>query len=119
MPRRYTQAESVTDELLANKPEGLLSKYEVIGIARKMLKDEAGAREAFQTAKRYAEEYLSEAPDDAARHALLAQVLAGLGEKSYRRGRSLAWASRMRQLRKRNGPPKCFRKVSMLSTARR
>ena len=53
-------AEGVKDELLASKPEGLLSKYEIIGIAKKMLQDEAGAREAFQTSKRYAEKYLSD-----------------------------------------------------------
>jgi TolB-like protein len=83
--RKYTEAlheaESVTDELLANHPEGLFSKYEVIGFARKMLKDEAGAREAFLTSKRYAEKYLSDAPNDAKRHAALALVLASLGEK--------------------------------------
>ncbi len=84
--RKYSealqQAESVTDELLANMPGSLLSKYEVIAIAKKMLKDQAGAREAFQTAKGYAEKYLSEAPKEAERHARLAQVLAGLGEKT-------------------------------------
>ena len=53
----------------------------MIGIAKKMLKDEAGAREAFLTAKRYAETYLNEAPNEATRHAKLAQILAWLGEK--------------------------------------
>ena len=75
------EAESVKDELLAKEPEGLCSKYEVIGIAKKMLKDEAGAREAFLTAKRYAEGYLSDAPNEATRHAKLAEILAWLGEK--------------------------------------
>jgi tetratricopeptide (TPR) repeat protein len=75
------EAESVKNELLATEPEGLCSKYEVIGIARKMLKNEAGAREAFLTAKGYAEKYVSDAPNEATRHAKLAGILAWLGEK--------------------------------------
>lgn len=83
--RKYTEAlreaESVKDELLAQQPEGLCSKYEMIGIAKKMLKDVAGAREAFLTSRRYAERYLSDAPNEATRHAKLAGILAWLGEK--------------------------------------
>jgi TolB-like protein/Tfp pilus assembly protein PilF len=75
------EAENVKDEMLANEPEGLCSKYEVIGIARRMLKDEAGAREAFLTSRRYAEKYLSDAPNEAKRHAKYSQILAWLGEK--------------------------------------
>lgn len=85
LQRKYAEAlhdaEGVKDDLLGKDLEGLCSKYEVIGIARKMLKDEAGAREAFLTAKRYAETYLSEAPNEATRHAKLAHLLALLGEK--------------------------------------
>jgi TolB-like protein len=75
------EAENVKDELLAKEPEGLSSKYELIGIAKRMLKDEAGAREALLTAKRYAEGYLSDAPNESTRHAKLAGILAWLGEK--------------------------------------
>jgi TolB-like protein/Flp pilus assembly protein TadD len=85
LERRYEdalhEAESVKDELLAKEPESLCSKYEVIGIARKMMKDEAGAREAFLTSRRYAEKFLSDAPNEAKRHAQLGEVLAWLGEK--------------------------------------
>jgi len=85
LQRRYAEtlheAESLKDELLENKPQGLLSKYEIIGVAKSRLQDEAGAREAFLTAKRHAEKYLSEAPNEAERHASLARILAGLGEK--------------------------------------
>ena len=83
--RRYAEAlhdaEGIKDELLGKDLEGLCSKYEVIGIAKKMLKDEAGAREAFLTAKRHAEMYLNEAPNEAPRHAKLSHLLAFLGEK--------------------------------------
>jgi TolB-like protein/Tfp pilus assembly protein PilF len=83
--RRYAEAlheaEGIKDELLGKDLEGLCSKYQVIGIAKKMLKDEAGAREAFLTAKRHAETYLNEAPNEAPRHAKLSHLLAFLGEK--------------------------------------
>jgi tetratricopeptide (TPR) repeat protein len=75
------EAEGMNDEALARDPEGLLSKYEVIGVAKKMLHDEAGAREAFLKSKGYLEKYVSLAPDDPKRHSRLAQVLAWLGEK--------------------------------------
>jgi len=85
LQRRYAEAlqeaEGVKDDLLGKDLEGLCSKYEVIGIARKLLKDEAGAREAFLTAKRHAETYLSQAPNEATRHGKLAHLLAFLGEK--------------------------------------
>jgi TolB-like protein/Tfp pilus assembly protein PilF len=85
LQRKYTEAlreaDSLKDELLAREPEGLCSKYEVIGIAKKMLKDETGAREAFLTSRRYAEKYLSDAPNEATRHAKLAEILAWLDQK--------------------------------------
>ena len=74
-------AEQINDELLTKEPEALPMKYTVIGIAKKVLGDEAGAREAFLTAKRFAEKYVAEAPNEAARHSKLAAVLAWLGEK--------------------------------------
>ena len=83
--RKYAEAihdaESIRDELLEKDLEALCSKYEVIGIAKKMLKDEPGARQALLTAKGYAEKHLNEAPNEAPRRAKLAQILAGLGEK--------------------------------------
>jgi len=74
-------AESVNDELLAKEPEALPSKYMVIGIAKKLLGDEAGAREAFLTSKRFAEKYVNDAPKEAGRHTKLGVILAWLGEK--------------------------------------
>ena len=74
-------AEQINDELLAKEPEAWPMKYTVIGIAKKLLGDEAGAREAFLTAKRLAEKHVNDAPKDAARHTKLAAVLAWLGEK--------------------------------------
>ena len=85
MQRKYAEAlrdaENIKDELLRKDLEALCSKYEVIGIAKKMLADEPGARAAFLLAKGYAEKYLNEAPDEAPRHGRLAQMLAWLGEK--------------------------------------
>jgi tetratricopeptide (TPR) repeat protein len=83
--RKYADAlrdaESMKDELLATSPAGLFSKYECIGIARKLLKDDAGAREALLIAKRHVEKYVNDAPSEASRHAKLAEVLVWLGEK--------------------------------------
>ena len=45
------------------------------------LNDNQKARVAFESARMIAERSLSESPDNAARHALLGQILAGLGQK--------------------------------------
>lgn len=83
--RKYAEAlrdaEGIKDDILGKDAGALCTKYGVIGIAKKFLKDEAGAREALLTAKRYAEAYLNEAPNDATRHAKLSHLLAMLGEK--------------------------------------
>ena len=85
LQRKYTEAlrvaESVKDELLATIPEGLFSKYECIGIAKKLLKDDAGAREALLIAKGHAEKFVNDAPNEAVRHSKLAEILVWLGEK--------------------------------------
>ncbi len=85
LQRKYAEAlreaEAVKDELLASDQEGMCSKYVVVGFARKMLKDETGARAALLTARDSAEKYLHEAPNEAPRHAKLAHVLALQGEK--------------------------------------
>jgi TolB-like protein/predicted Zn-dependent protease len=83
--RRYSEAlqavQSLTDEALAKDPEGLMGKYGTIGVAKKMLGDEAGAQEAFLKTKGYAEKYVADAPNEAKRHSHLAECLAYLGEK--------------------------------------
>ncbi|MEY2584730.1 MAG: hypothetical protein QOD80_756, partial [Verrucomicrobiota bacterium] len=85
LQRRYTEAlqaaESLKDEALVKDPEGLMGKYGTVGVAKKMLGDRAGAREAFLKAKGYAEKYVADAPNEAKRHGPLAQCLACLGEK--------------------------------------
>jgi TolB-like protein len=85
LQRRYAEAlqlsESVKDEVVATDPESLMSKYGGIGVAKKGLGDEAGAREAFLKMKEVAEKWRNEAPDEAKRHEPLAEALAWLGEK--------------------------------------
>lgn len=74
-------AESISDDLLTKEPEALPMKYMVIGIAKKLQGDEAGAREALLASKRFAEKYVNDAPNEAARHSKLGVILAWLGEK--------------------------------------
>jgi TolB-like protein/Tfp pilus assembly protein PilF len=85
LQRKYAEAlraaEKIKDEEAGPEAEGLISKYEVIGLAKKMLKDEAGSREALLRAKELAQKYVSDAPDEALRHSRLAGILAWLGEK--------------------------------------
>ncbi|MFL6590758.1 MAG: hypothetical protein ACJ8M4_11360 [Chthoniobacterales bacterium] len=81
LPEALQLAEGLNENLLANDLEGLMGKYEVIGIAKKFMGDAAGAREAFQKGKGYAEKWVSEVPEDGKRHGRLAGMLAWLGEK--------------------------------------
>ena len=85
LQRRYEEAaqlaDGLKDELLVADPEGLMGKYGTIGIAEKMLGDEAGAKTALLKAKGYAEKYVADAPNEAKRHGRLAECLAWLGEK--------------------------------------
>jgi TolB-like protein/Tfp pilus assembly protein PilF len=85
LQRRYADAlrmaEGLKEDVLAKDPEGLMGKYGVIGIAKTLLGDKAGAREALLRAKGYAEKWVSDAPNEAKRHGRLAEALAWLGEK--------------------------------------
>ena len=85
LERKYAEtvraAESVSDDLLTKEPEGLPLKYMVIGIAKKLQGDEAGAREALLASKRFAEKYVNDAPKEAVRHSKFGVILAWLGEK--------------------------------------
>jgi tetratricopeptide (TPR) repeat protein len=67
--------------VLTKEPEALAGKYMVIGIAKKLQGDEAGARESFLESRRLAEKYVNDAPKEAERHAKLAVILAWLEEK--------------------------------------
>jgi tetratricopeptide (TPR) repeat protein len=57
------------------------AKNVVIGIAKKEMGDEAGARAAFLKAKEVVKKGVDEAPEEAGRHAQFAMILACLGEK--------------------------------------
>jgi TolB-like protein/Tfp pilus assembly protein PilF len=85
LQRRYKEAldliNSIKDESLANDTEGLMSKYGIIGIAKKATGDGAGAREAFLKAKELAQKRRDEAPNEAKRYLPLSETLAWLGEK--------------------------------------
>jgi TolB-like protein/Tfp pilus assembly protein PilF len=85
LQRRYAEAmqlaEGLKDELLKSDSEALMGKYGTIGIAKKLMGDDAGSREAILKAKNYAEKWVAEAPNEAKRHDHLAEALAWLGEK--------------------------------------
>ncbi|HET9418580.1 MAG TPA: hypothetical protein VFO30_04495 [Chthoniobacterales bacterium] len=87
-------AESLPDAKLTTVPGLLCSKYTAIGVAKKALRDEAGAREVLAKAKALAEADISQNPDSAASHARLAEALAWLGEKDA----ALAEIERAQQL---------------------
>jgi TolB-like protein/cytochrome c-type biogenesis protein CcmH/NrfG len=99
LERKYREglqeAESLPDDQLAPLPGVLLGKYYLVGIARKALQDDSGAREAFLKAKSVAEKQLQQSPDDAQIRVFLAKVLAWLGEKDA----ALAEAQRATELR--------------------
>jgi len=75
------EAEKVPDNVAERFPGVLCGKYTTIGVAKKALHDEAGAREVFLKAKGFVEAELKQNPDDASAHARLAEALAWLGEK--------------------------------------
>jgi TolB-like protein/class 3 adenylate cyclase/Tfp pilus assembly protein PilF len=74
-------AERLSDSQLAGYPGGVWSKYYYIGLARKALQDQPGARTAFLRARSAAEDALKQNPDGAKLHMQLAKALAYLGEK--------------------------------------
>src|SRR3989449_2696617 len=96
--RKYREllqgVESVPDDVFGSTPGALGDKYYGIGIARKVLHDEAAAQAAFLKAKTIAEAQLKQSPDDARIHAQSAKVLACLGEKEA----ALLEAQRAREL---------------------
>ncbi len=99
LERRYAEAlqegESLRDDQLERFPGTLFGKYYLIGAARKALRDESGARDAFLKAESVAEKQLQQSPDDADMHVFHAKVLAWLGEKDA----ALAEAQRAIELR--------------------
>ncbi len=85
LERKYQEglreAESLSDAVLAGIPAALCAKYYLVGIARKALHDEAGARTALLKAKELLEAQLKQSPDSPDLRIQLAKVLAYLGEK--------------------------------------
>ncbi len=75
------EAENVPDNVAERFPGALCGKYTTIGVAKKALHDEAGARELFLKAKGFAETEIKQNPDEAGAHARLGEALAWLGEK--------------------------------------
>jgi TolB-like protein/Tfp pilus assembly protein PilF len=72
---------SVPDDTFAAVPGSLAYKYFPMGIAHKVLGDDAAARTAFLKAKNILEEQLKQKPDDADLRVQFAKLLAWLGEK--------------------------------------
>ena len=83
--RKFAEAgslgEKVPDSVVSGFPGALRDKYAGLGVIKKALHDEAGAREALLKAKGLAEADVKQHPDDASTHAGLAETLAWLGEK--------------------------------------
>jgi serine/threonine protein kinase/tetratricopeptide (TPR) repeat protein len=83
--RRYTELlqgmENVPDNVFVSTPGALGDKYYGIGTARKALRDDAAARTAFRKAQTILEAQLKQSPDDPTGQALLAKVLACVGER--------------------------------------
>jgi serine/threonine-protein kinase len=98
LQRKYADglraAEDISDDAIKNYPGACVSKYQLIGVSRKALQDEAGARTAFLKAKEFAEAQLQQDPQNANRHIELAGALAWLGEKEA----ALAEATRATEL---------------------
>jgi TolB-like protein len=85
--------EPIPDQV-PNSPNAGALKYFVLGVARKELGDEAGARSALLKAKELCQNQIKEQADVADLHAALAKVLAFLGEKEA----ALAEAQRAAEL---------------------
>jgi serine/threonine-protein kinase len=75
------EAAKIPDFIAAKLPGALCSKSIIVGVAKKAAHDDSGARDAFARAKTFAENDITQNPDDAEAHARLAESLAWLGEK--------------------------------------
>jgi tetratricopeptide (TPR) repeat protein len=64
-----------------SKPHGIITALTMEGFAYEQQGQAEAARESFLKARQLAEAAVAEEPNDASRHAMLAQVLARLGEK--------------------------------------
>jgi tetratricopeptide (TPR) repeat protein len=75
------EAAQVPDAIAGKITGALCGKSIILGIAKKVAHDDAGARELFLKAKAFAENDITQNPDDASAHANLAQAQAWLGDR--------------------------------------
>jgi TolB-like protein/Flp pilus assembly protein TadD len=81
LQRKFPEALAVLRQLSPNLPHDSKPREFLEGAIYTFLNDKEKARSAFEYARPIAEKSVREAPNDAFRHAVLGQVLAGLGEK--------------------------------------
>jgi TolB-like protein/Flp pilus assembly protein TadD len=81
LQRKFPEALAVVKQLPQNLPDDAKPREFFEGVIYTFLNDKEKARSAFEQARPIAEQSLREAPNHAWRHALLGQILAGLGEK--------------------------------------
>jgi serine/threonine-protein kinase len=85
LQRRFPEALQVIqqfrEEILPGYSTAPCPKAFLEGALYSYLGDKAKAQAAFERARVVAEQLVRESPDDAARHAMLGQILAGLGQK--------------------------------------
>jgi TolB-like protein/Tfp pilus assembly protein PilF/predicted negative regulator of RcsB-dependent stress response len=81
LQRKFPEALAVLKQLSPDLSHDSKPREFLEGAIYTFLNDREKARSAFEHARPIAEQSLREAPNDAFRHALLGQILAGLGEK--------------------------------------
>jgi TolB-like protein/Flp pilus assembly protein TadD len=81
LQRKFPEALAVLKQLSPDLSHDSKPREFLEGAIYTFLNDRERARSAFEHARPIAEQSLREAPNDAFRHALLGQILAGLGEK--------------------------------------
>jgi TolB-like protein/Flp pilus assembly protein TadD len=98
LQRKFSEAiplaEKIDDNAISGKPELVCQKYGFLGLARRYLHDEEGARRDLLKAKEFTQKIVAATPDNAARRMQLAQTMAFLGEKDA----AVAEALRAQQL---------------------
>jgi TolB-like protein/Tfp pilus assembly protein PilF len=81
LQRKFPEALAVAKQLPQDLSDDAKPREFFEGVIHTFLNDKEKARSAFEQARPIVEQSLREAPNDALRHALLGQILAGLGEK--------------------------------------
>jgi TolB-like protein/Tfp pilus assembly protein PilF len=81
LQRKFPEALAVAKQLPQDLSDDAKPREFFEGVIYTFLNDKEKARSAFEQARPIVEQSLREAPNDALRHALLGQILAGLGKK--------------------------------------